>query len=146
ASSGPSTLYFKGKQYEFVADRFTWTDRKDTRHTVDVPFFRVAGPRDRREGPLLATLAQVAVLPIAEFYKRLEQQFQQVHMHSEVWRLLFQLAEQSSTTGDRTQRHFYSILNLTAEAEVVLWRKQVIPYERVSLNTEGNCMTVRIKT
>jgi DNA polymerase III delta prime subunit len=145
ASNGPSVLYFKGKEYEFVADRFTWTDKKGTRRSADVPFFRVASPRDRREGPLLATLAKVEVIPLAEFHKRLEQQYQQVIAGSEVWRMLFQLAEHSGATGDRRQRQFYSLLGLTAEAEVVLWHKQVIPYERVSFSTDGHGMTVRLK-
>jgi serine/threonine protein kinase len=148
ASAGTSTLYFKGKKFEFVADRFTYhTDpsKKDAPRPLDVPFFRVAGPRDRREGPLLATLGQVEVEPVERIHARLKGEHLQFVARSEVWRLLFALAEESRERGDQTQRQFYSVLTLTSDAEEALWRRQVIPYDLVSSSIDGKSMTVRIK-
>jgi serine/threonine protein kinase len=148
ACEGTSPIYIKAKDYSFVADRFGWKDstKGGEIRIVDTPFFRVAGPRDRPEGPLLATLGSVRVKDVLDVGTQLMREYHQVVNRSGAWRLLFALAEGSEELADKPQRQFYSLLSLTSEAEKALWQKQVIPYELVGKPmVEGSTMKVTIK-
>ena len=148
ANEGSTTLYIQGKDYEFVADRFVWSDpaKPGAPKALNIPFFRVAGPRDKREGPVLATLPMVEVVDLDEIRRRLTREYHQVIGRAEVWRILFELAEQPEDLSDKPQRQFYSLLRLTADAEKALWQRQVIPYQCVGEpEVEGPGMIVKIK-
>jgi serine/threonine protein kinase/tetratricopeptide (TPR) repeat protein len=148
ASDGTVPIYIKAKDYSFVADRFGWKDmtKGGEVRVVDTPYFRVAGPRDRPQGPVIATLGWVQVEDVLDVGRVLMREYHQVVSRSEAWRMLFTLAEESEDVADKPQRQFYSLLSLTSEAEKALWQKQVIPYELVGKPVvEGSTMTVTIK-